>query len=130
MNPTLQHPFIGACMALSALVTLSSASAQDVTLTPQEIQASWVGKTVVGTLPAGSLAGKSIDFNLNPDASATLGGALSDSGTWRLSEQGYCVTWKKIRAGQERCFTVVRKGAEQQVFNLDGSLSTTITQIR
>ena len=104
--------------------------AQDVTVTPQEIQASWVGKTVVGTLATGSLAGKSIDFNLNPDGSATLSGALLDSGTWRLSDQGYCITWKKIRAGQERCFTVVRKGAEQQVFNPDGSLSTTITQIR
>lgn len=85
MNLTLQHPFIGTCMVLAALVNLSSASAQDATLTPQEIQASWVGKTVVGTLAAGSLAGKSVDFNLNPDASATLGGAISDSGTWRLS---------------------------------------------
>ena len=130
MKPIRQSSFLGACLALSAFVTVSSAMAQEVNVTPQEIQASWVGKTVVGTLAAGSLAGKPIDFNLNPDGSATLAGALSDSGTWRLSEQGYCVTWKKIRAGQERCFTVVRKGAEQQVFNPDGSLSTTITQIR
>lgn len=130
MKPILQSSFLGACLALSAFVTVSSAMAQDVTLTPQEIKESWVGKTVVGTLAAGSLAGKSIDFNLNPDGSAILAGALSDSGTWRLSEQGYCITWKKIRTGQERCFTVVRKGAEQQVFNPDGSLSTTITQIR
>ncbi len=130
MKPILQAAFFSACMVLSAFFVVPSARAQDVALTPQEIQAAWVAKTVVGTLAAGSLAGKSIDFNLNPDGSATLAGALSDSGTWRLSEQGYCVTWKRIRAGQERCFTVVRKGAEQQVLNPDGSVSTTITQIR
>ena len=69
-------------------------------------------------------------MHLKSDNSAEIVGAIVDTGTWRLSDSGYCATWKKIRAGQERCFTVIRKGAEQHVFNPDGSLSTIVTQVR
>ena len=111
--------------------TLSpSLHAQDAAMTPQEIQAAWVGKTLIGSIGGGPSAGKVIELQFKADGVAELGGSLSDTGTWRLSHKGYCATWKKIRSGQERCFTVVRKGADAQVFNPDGSLNTTITQIR
>ncbi len=119
-----------AAMSASLLLAFAPASAQDGPLSAQEIQAGWVGKTVVGIVGSGPSAGKPLEFQMHADGSATVSGAAVDTGGWRLSEQGYCATWKKIRNGQERCFTVVRKGAEFQVINPDGSLSTTVTQVR
>ncbi len=115
-----------AAFALAASSISPLLHAQDATLTPLEIQSAWVGKTVVALISGG----KTIEMQLKPDGRAELSGSLSDAGTWRLSEQGYCATWKKIRAGQERCFTVIRKGAEIQVINLDGSLNSTVTAVR
>ena len=114
-----------------SLLALSPAShAQDTAMTPQEIQAAWIGKTVSAKIGAGPSVGKVVELELKADGSAQLGGALLDSGAWRLSEKGYCATWKKIRAGQEGCFTVVRKGSELHVLNLDGSLNSIVTAIK
>lgn len=115
-------------LALSMQATLTMA--QDGAVSPQAIQSTWVGKTVIATLAGGAFQGKSVKFTMAQDGTVSMEGALVDTGNWRLSEQGYCVTWKKIRAGQERCFTVVRKGSDQLVINPDGSISTTVTEIR
>lgn len=121
---------LAATLALVVVALSPSLHAQDVVMSPQEIQATWVGKTVVALIGSGPSVGKAIELQLKPDGVAELGGSLSDAGTWRLSDNGYCATWKKIRAGQERCFTVVRKAAETQILNPDGSLNSTVTQIR
>jgi len=114
-----------------AFLTLSMpSSAQDGQLSAQDIQTSWVGKTIVGTIGSGPATGKPLEFTMNADGTATVSGAATDTGTWRLSDKGYCATWKKIRSGQERCFTVLRKGAEHHVINPDGTTSTVVTQIR
>ena len=85
---------------------------------------------MVGTIQGGQLSGKTIEIHMKSDGTTDIGGAIADTGSWRLSDSGYCATWKKIRAGQERCFTVIRKGAELHVFNPDGSINTVVTQIR
>lgn len=117
-------------LLLAVLTQSSFTLAQDGAMSPQAIESTWVGKTVIGTIGGGPLAGKPMQLNMNRDGSITIDGAVVDAGTWRLSDQGYCATWKKIRAGQERCFTVARKGKEQVVSNPDGSLSATVTEIR
>ncbi len=122
----LTNVFILSC----SLVGLSGALAQDAALSPQDIQANWVGKTMVGMVGSGPSAGKTVEFTMNSDGTASVSGAATDTGTWRLSEQGYCATWKNIRKGQERCFTVLRKGDVFQVFNPDGSLNTTVSQVK
>jgi uncharacterized membrane protein len=114
----------------SVSTVLVPVRAQNGLLSPKEIEATWVSKTVAGTVGSGPSAGKSIEFTMNLDGTAMVAGAVVDTGTWRLSESGYCATWKKIRAGQERCFTVVRKGSNLEVINPDGTLSTTVTAIR
>jgi hypothetical protein len=114
----------------SVLFMSTSSSAQDGPISPQEIKANWVGKTIIGTVASGPSAGKPIEFSMSADGTSVVSGAAVDSGTWRLSDQGYCATWKKIRSGQERCFTVVRKGAEYHVINPDGSVNTAVAQIR
>jgi len=108
-------------------IILGPAYAQEQPVMPKEIQDTWVGKTLVGTTANGAPA----TVRLLPDGTASLAaGSTNDMGTWRLSEQGYCTTWKNIRAGQERCFTVRRVGTKMSVFNPDGSLSGQFTEIR
>jgi len=126
----MKHLHFAQVFLLSALIVLPAAQAQDTNLSPQEIRATWIDKTITGVIQGGPLAGKSVEMHLKSDGSADIEGAISDSGTWRLSNQGYCATWRKIRGGQERCFVVVRKGTEQHVFNPDGSLSTIVSQVR
>ncbi len=98
----------------------SLALAQDGPVPAKEIQDTWVSRELTGTTALGAKA----TMRLEPDGKASvIAGNTSDTGTWRISESGYCTTWKTIRAGQERCFTVVRAGATFKVMNIDGSLS-------
>jgi hypothetical protein len=128
---TANSPRLAFSACATALAFLAvDVQAQETSLSSEEIRAAWLDKTVVGTVAAGPLAGKAIDFQLKSGGTATLNGAVSDTGTWRMPGQGYCVTWIKIRAGQERCFAVVRRGTETLVLNPDGSLNTTITAVR
>ena len=114
-----------------ALALLSgSVQAQEASLSSEEVRAAWTDKTVMGTLVGGPLGGRSIELQLKSDGTASVSGAVTDTGTWRLPGQGYCATWTKIRAGQERCFTVVRKGTDTLVVNPDGSVSTLISAVR
>ncbi|MCW5658471.1 MAG: hypothetical protein KIT60_12270 [Burkholderiaceae bacterium] len=113
---------IQAVVAALALIAVphGSALAQDGPIPAKEIQDTWVGKDLSGTTTSGAKA----SMRLEPDGKASVSaGSTSDTGTWRLSENGYCTTWKTIRSGQERCFTVIRAGASFRVMNPDGSLS-------
>ncbi len=116
------------CFAASILaIACASAHAQEQQVTPKEIEATWVGKTLVGTAASGA----PVTMKLSADGAASISaGSTNDSGTWRLSESGYCTTWKTIRSGQERCFTARRSGTKVAVLNPDGSLSGTFDEIK
>lgn len=117
---------LGFLCAISLALVAPLASAQAVT--PKEIQETWVGKTLNG------MTGNNRSFSmvLGADGVITISGeAANDTGTWRLSDSGYCTTWKTIRAGQERCFTVLRlMSGEMRVINPDGSVSGHINRIQ
>jgi hypothetical protein len=105
-----------------ALLTLGHAQvqAQSDPVSPKEIRETWVGKELTGTTASGARA----FLKLEQDGQASVSaGNTSDTGTWRTTETGYCTTWKTIRAGQERCFTVLREGNRLKVLNPDGTLS-------
>lgn len=121
--------FLLPALAAFGLLT-GGVQAQDISLSSDDIKVQWMDKTIVGTLVGGPLAGKSIEMHMKADGSLSINGAVTDTGTWRLPGQGYCATWTKIRAGQERCFTVVRKGADTLIVNPDGSVSTLISAVR
>jgi hypothetical protein len=111
-------------VALSCVVT--SVLAEEVLMTPDEIQKAWVDKKVFTRAQTGGL----FDFYLKSDNSAELSGTgWSDTGTWRMSENGYCAKWKKIRGGEERCFTVVKNGSTVTVLNPDKSVSGEILKV-
>jgi len=103
------------------------AFAQEGPVTPKEVEEGWIGRTLVGTTAAGAPATLKL---LPGGAAAVSAGSTNDIGTWRLSDSGYCTTWRTIRAGQERCFTARRAGTTITVHNPDGSLSGTFTGIR
>ena len=113
------------CLGLGCSLLPLLAYAQSVT--PKEIQDTWVGKTI--TTSTGT--GRTFTMKFVADGSISIAGdAFADTGTWRLSSDGYCVTWKQIRAGTERCFTVTRfRNGEIKVSNPDGSASGYISKI-
>jgi hypothetical protein len=117
--------------ALAVLVATATATgfafAQEAPVTPKEIEDTWVGRTLVGTTAAGAPVTLML---LSGGAAAVGAGSTSDTGTWRLSDSGYCTTWRTTRAGQERCFTARRAGTKITVHNPDGSLSGTFTEIK
>lgn len=120
------RPILAIALSIIA-VSWSQALAQSTPVSAKEIQDTWVGKELSGTTASGAKA--TMRLESDGKASVTAGNA-SDTGTWRLSEAGYCTTWKTIRAGQERCFTVVRDGAAFKVMNPDGSLSGQFSSIK
>jgi hypothetical protein len=110
---------------ISALM-VSGAYGQATLMAPQEISAQWVGKKILARDPKGNL----LDFKLISDGTAEVAGSSwSDKGTWRLSGDGYCATWKRIRAGQERCFTVQVAGTTVTILNPDQSVSGVLLRV-
>jgi hypothetical protein len=102
---------------ISLLTTVLSVQASDY-LNPEEVRALLVGKKVLARAPSGSM----FDFQMNEDGSASTSAAGGDTGKWRLNEDGYCVSWLKIRKGNEMCFKVTaRKLGQHFVVYPDGT---------
>lgn len=113
--------------AVAAVFAFSLAQAEDGPITAKEIKESWVGKKILGTLPNGSR----LEMTLKADGTATIiAFGKGDLGSWRLTEDGYCATWREIRAGQERCFTARRIGPHIVLMGLDGAEAGKFTEIR
>jgi hypothetical protein len=112
-------------LAAAAVLVPGLAAAQ--AITPKEIQETWVGRS----LPGSVANGRGFVIAFKADGTITITGeAANDSGTWRLSDDGYCVTWKTIRAGTERCFTARRLiSGEIRILNPDGSVSGFLNRI-
>lgn len=103
------------------------AAAQDGPVTIGELKEKWIGKTLSVTFPNRYNA----RLELRPDFTMQISGGFNDVGKWRWNEpQGYCATWNNLRAREERCLTVNRKGTEYQVLNPDGTLNGTVTEIK
>ena len=114
-------------LACIALLTPLLASAQERALTPDDISATWVNQAAIGTTTTGT----PVELRLQADGAASMVvGATVYSGTWQLFEKGFCTTWKKIRANQERCYSGVVKDSVVTIFNPDGSPAGKYTEFR
>ena len=115
------------CLAAALFVSaLACAHAQDRPLTGEEIRQAWVGKKVFARSATGGL----MDFHMQADNTAQVSvGNLNDTGTWRTTDKGYCASWKTIRAGQERCFSVVMRGSTLYVLNPDNSINAEVLRV-
>lgn len=89
----MQRNFLIGVVFLSSVLSLSlPAGAQNSLASPQETQASGVGKAVVALIGTGQAAGKTVNFQMKTDRSSALSGAFIVAGSWRLSDQRYCNT--------------------------------------
>jgi hypothetical protein len=106
-------------LACAIVTCLSPASAVlAAPLSGAELQAELVGKPLSWKTTDGKTSGKTI---YKSDGSAVLRstkfpGLKLDSGNWVVRGNELCVTWKKIRAGIEGCYTVTKQS--------DGSYKT------
>jgi len=116
----MRSTYLIAIVAFLLTIGSPKVPAQDGPVSPREISETWVGKELTGTTASGARAALKLEQDGRASVSA---GNATDTGTWRASETGYCTTWRTIRAGQERCFTVFRDGGRLKVLNPDGSLS-------
>lgn len=120
-------PKLVACIAALGLFASAAVGAQERPLTADDVKDRWVGKAAIGS----TTAGMAVELRLLADGSAAIvAGSTSDTGTWRLTPQGFCTTWKIIRAGQERCFTGIVQGTAVKVFNPDGSAAGQYSEFR
>jgi hypothetical protein len=120
-------PNIFRSLTTIALFAPMVASSQERPLTQDDVKDKWVGKVVTGS----TASGVPVELRLQPDGSASVvAGKTSDAGTWRPFAQGFCTTWKKIRANEERCFTGIVQGTTVKVFNPDGSAAGQYTEFR
>lgn len=95
------------------------------TLTPQQISEQLVGKTLVGRNNlSGHKPSRPVVMQLKPDGTVELevgqNRNWSDSGHWHLSDTGFCITWVKLRGGQEQCLTVQRDGDVYRTVHVGG----------
>ena len=114
-----------ALIALAITAVAAAAFAQDARMSPDAIKAAWVGKKVQAQTPKGV----PLELRLVADGTASVSGGVNDTGTWRLTDTGYCATWQKLRGGKEGCFTVERRGTGTFVINADGSVNTEVLRV-
>jgi hypothetical protein len=96
-----------AAAAIAALVIATTAAAAATKLSPNEIQSAFFnGQPFTAATPS------NIKFTMvfKPDGKVTrepVGkSGVKGEGTWKLSKDGFCTTWKGSKAN---CFTVIAK---------------------
>lgn len=91
---------------------------------PDEIRATFgTGKPFAAV----SKSGRAYRFTFNPDGSALEipnGQKKGTSGTWRVSDAGYCTQWS---GGSEHCYTVEKSGSQFTVRDSAGKVVSTWT---
>ncbi len=94
-------------IALSALLAPSAFAAPPAKLLPSEIQATFFnGQPFTASTPS------KLKFKMTFTADGKMkrqpiGTGSRGEGTWKLSKDGFCTTWK---GAQDHCFTVVNAG--------------------
>ena len=108
--------------AIACLLGMSQAAYAQTKLTPEQIQSDIVGHSMLGKNPQG----QTFDFKMFVDGTMKTESFGGDKGVWRLSKDGYCATWERLRGGKEACFQVSKPLLNYLVHNPDGSVTTVI----
>jgi hypothetical protein len=96
--------------ALAVLLATSALAAPAAKLSPTDIQAAFFnGQPFTASTPS------NLKFKMTFTADGKMkrepiGGGSRGEGTWKLSKEGFCSTWK---GSKDNCFTVVSAGANQ-----------------
>lgn len=105
---------------VSLLLCASSSVLAQTMLTPEQIKSELAGHTMLAKTNRGQM----FDFTMLANGTMKTDSFGGDKGVWRLSADGYCATWDKIRAGKEACFQVSKPLLNYIVHGADGSFST------
>src|SRR5882757_7697038 len=92
-----------------AVVIVATATALAATLAPTEIQSTFFnGQPFIAATPTNTNFKMvfTADGKMTREPAAKSGGAKSE-GTWKLSKEGFCTTWKGSKAN---CFKIVSAG--------------------
>jgi hypothetical protein len=118
----------GLIVVVAALFGCTTPVEHGTPMTPQQISSELVGKSWSGTLYNGSPTTQVVDA----DGTIRIEGGLNDSGRWRMSDNGYCVTWNRMRHGVETCYVVERTPSGHYVVNRanGGQLVMTVTSVQ
>ena len=100
----MARPFI----AGAALAAMAFGPAAAQTQNGPQIFQSWLGKTLDLEYPDGRKG----ELHFTAGGAVKVSGTFSDTGKWRVTDDGYCVTWTKIRDGREACLVIVTWGAQ------------------
>lgn len=92
-------------------------------LTGAQMKTEIVGKTVFFKTKKGNTGRVRYSKNGKSKLSKTNFDLKKDSGTWRIKGNKFCTTWKVIRKGKERCFSMSKTGAGKYASN-DGTVMT------
>lgn len=128
MNRTTGTIRAGLMAVLAALFGCTTPVEHGTPMTPQQISSELVGKSWSGTLYNGSPTTQVVDA----DGTIRIEGGLNDSGRWRMSDSGYCVTWNRMRHGVETCYVVERTPSGNYVVDRanGGQLVMTVTSVQ
>jgi hypothetical protein len=128
MNRTTGTIRAGLIVVLAALFGCTTPVEHGTPMAPQQISSELVGKSWSGTLYNGSPTTQVVDA----DGTIRIEGGLNDSGRWRMSDNGYCVTWNRMRHGVETCYVVERTPSGHYVVNRanGGQLVMTVTSVQ
>lgn len=111
-------PAMIAASALQLAVLVPAFAAAD-KVSPDDIKKIFgTGKPFTAQAPSGS----TLTLTLSPDGSAkaaSKGKKKGETGTWRVSDSGYCSTWGK---GSEKCYTIQKNGDKYDVVNAHGAV--------
>lgn len=97
------------------------------TLSADELQKTFAGKTISLAAPFGSLP---ITYSTGGTmvarsrAMQVFSGHYEDRGTWRISGNRFCQRWNIWYKGKEQCFTVSRAGSTLKWTSNDGMSGT------
>jgi hypothetical protein len=102
--------FVVAASAISVLFAAPGSAAPAAKLSPDDIKATFFnGQPFTASTPS------NVKFKMTFTADGKMkrqpiGGGKRGEGTWKLSSDGFCRTWK---GAKEECFTVVSAGANK-----------------
>jgi hypothetical protein len=96
---SIMHLAIALCFASST--SAFAQSAQYTAMTGEQFKQALSKGPAVALTPNRSTG----TISYSPDGSASFSiGGNSDTGRWRPTDSGYCVTWNRTRTGTEGCF--------------------------
>jgi hypothetical protein len=117
---------MSALLAAVVLCGATAAQAQDQFLTGDQIKAAWTGKKLFARSGSAGL----LDMQLRADGTAQVSvGNMNDTGTWRVTDDGYCAKWQRIRQGAEACFKVMKRGDRTYTVGSDGAITSEVLRV-